>query len=146
MEIRFYNNKSLNDCINKQITLIKTVTGVFKEDAPVERFEAIVQYDVDLLGANYCYCPKFGRYYNAKLETMPGSRIKVICEVDPLMSFKNEILNLNAIINKQESVFNGNKYLNDGSFISQVNEFNTSYNFQNGFENSGKFILICAGG
>ena len=146
MEIRFYNNTSLNDCINKQITLIKTVTGVFKEDAPVERFEAIVQYDADLLGANYCYCPKFGRYYHVKLETMPGSRIKVISEVDPLMSFKNDILNLDAIINKQESVFNGNKYLNDGSFISQVNEFNTSYNFQNGFENSGKFILICAGG
>lgn len=146
MDIRFYHNSSLNDSMNKQISLIKTVTGEFKQDAPVEQFEAIVHYDADLLGANYCYCPKFGRYYNIKLKTMPGSRIKVYGEVDPLMSFKNDILALDAIINKQEYTFNSNKYLNDGSFVTQVNEFNTSYNFTNGFDNSGKFILICAGG
>lgn len=146
MEIRFYNNTSLNDCINKQITLIKTVTGVFKENAPVEQFEATVEYDSDLLGANYCYCPKFGRYYNVKLETLPGSRIRVHGEVDPLMSFSESILGLTAIINKQESLGLSNKYLNDGSFVSQVNEFNTSYNFPNGFNNGGVFILICAGG
>ena len=146
MEIRFYNNTSLNDCINKQISLIKTVTGVFKENAPVEQFDATVEYDSDLLDSNYCYCPKFGRYYHVKLETLPGNRIKVHGEVDPLMSFKDGILGLRAIINKQEDVVKCNKYLNDGSFISQVNEFNTSYNFPNGFNNSGTFILICAGG
>ena len=146
MQIKFYNNSSLNDCVNKNISLIKEVTGVFKENAPVETFEAIVSYDDDLLDANYCYVPKFGRYYNCKLETMPGSRIRIIGDVDPLMSFKEGILNLPAIINKQEDLSKSNKYLNDGSFVSQVNEFNTSYNFSNGFNDSGVFILICAGG
>lgn len=146
MTIDFYNNTSLNDCINKQITLIKTVTGVFKENAPVEQFEAIIAYDADLLDANYCYCDKFNRYYHIKVETLPGSRMRVYGDVDPLMSFKNGILNLTAIINKQEGLDMSNKYLNDGSFVSQVNEFNTSYNFPNGFNDSGVFILICAGG
>lgn len=146
MEIRFYNNSSPNDYVNKTISLIKTATGVFKENAPVEHFEAIVSYDTDLISANYCYVDKFSRYYNIKVETMPGSRMRVYGDVDPLMSFRSSLLNLTAIINKQQSLDKSNKYLNDGSFVSQVNEFNTSYNFANGFNSSGVFILICAGG
>ena len=75
-----------------------------------------------------------------------GLRIHVFGDVYPLMSFKESLLSLPVIINKQENIRLSNKYLNDGSFVSQVNEFNTSYNFPGGFSDSPVYILICAGG
>lgn len=146
MDIDFYVNNSPNEYVNKQLSPIKTVSGVFKENAPVEQFDAIVAYDSELLKATYCYCGKFRRYYNIKVETMPGGRLHVFGDVDPLMSFKDSLLSLPVIINKQENIRLSNKYLNDGSFVSQVNEFNTSYNFPGGFSDNPVYILICAGG
>lgn len=147
MEIVFYNNTSPNDALSKNIGQIKTVTGVFKENTPVENVECIITYNADILrDANYMYVSKFGRYYYCRLETLPGNRIKVIGEVDPLMSFKSEILELSAILVNSEKT-GINKYLYDSDvFVANCKHKTDIINFSNGLLDSGEFILITAGG
>ena len=61
-----------------------------------------------------------------------------------LESFKDDIKSLTAIINKQETI--ADKFIDDGSWIVENKDFLQSYNFSNGFNDSGEFILITAGG
>lgn len=147
MEITFYNNSSPNDCLNKTIGQIKTITGVFKENTPVENVEAIISYDSDILhDANYMYVSKFDRFYYCRLETLPGNRIKVTGAVDPLMSFKDEILGLSAILVNTEKT-GVNKYLYDSDvFVANCKHKTNIINFPSGLLDTGEFILITAGG
>ena len=60
------------------------------------------------------------------------------------MSYKDEILNLDCIVNKQEN--NSTPYINDNSRIYENRNFTSIINFRNGFDDDGNFILITAGG
>jgi hypothetical protein len=66
-------------------------------------------------------------------------------EVDPLMSFKNDILALKVVVSKQSSIDNGDEYIDDGSLVTDNLMFKTVYNFANGFNNNSEYILITAG-
>jgi hypothetical protein len=66
-------------------------------------------------------------------------------EVDPLMSFKNDILALKVVVSKQSSPVNGDEYIDDGSLVTDNLMFKTVYNFANGFNNNSEYILIIAG-
>ena len=63
------------------------------------------------------------------------------------MSNKNAIRNLTCIIDKQENSATtySDKYLDDGSFITECRTFNSILNFPQGFNDAGEFILITAG-
>lgn len=145
MNIVFYINSSENEHVNKSISQIKESTGVFKENAPVETVDAIVSYDADLLLANYCYVPKFNRYYFVKLETMPGGRIHIIGSVDPLMSFREQILELEVILDSTEGV-GKDLYLPHESWVRNCKDKTDIINFPNALLTNGEFILITAGG
>lgn len=122
---------------------------VLKENTDVFRPTFLLQTNDDKLwNYNYIDGSSFsGRmYFITDVRSVGHNRFEVDAKTDVLSTWKDEIENLTAVINKQEGLVPSNKYLNDGSFVSQVNEFNTSYNFANGFNSSGKFILICAGG
>ena len=66
-------------------------------------------------------------------------------EVDPLMSFKNDILALNVVASKQSSAEHGDEYIDDGSLVTDNLMFKTVYNFPTGFNNNSEYILITAG-
>ena len=53
---------------------------------------------------NYCYCPNLERYYFITdiIFTRQGL-VELICSVDPLMSFKDDILNSKQLITRQEN-------------------------------------------
>lgn len=86
------------------------------------------------------------KYYITSVRSIGHNRWEVSGRIDRLGTWANAILDCTAIVNKQQGSNQSNKYLNDGSFVSQVNEFNTSYNFSGGFSDNPVYILICAGG
>ena len=97
------------------------------------------------MDSNYCFIPKFNRYYFIdEIIPITGDRSIIKCKVDVLESFKDDIKSLTAIINKQETI--SDKFIDDGSWIVENKDFLQSYNFSNGFNDSGEFILITAGG
>ena len=62
------------------------------------------------------------------------------------MSFRESILSIPCIIDKQQNLSHANKYKDDGSFVTLNKTYDSIYNFSSGFNDEGTFILICAGG
>lgn len=65
--------------------------------------------------------------------------------VDVLMSYKEQIKNLNVIINNSEET-GANNYLSGNQWITNVKNTTSIVNFPNGLNDNGEFILITAGG
>ena len=147
MEIKLYKNLSENNVIGKTLTQIKSVEANLKNDVSVINPTFILYYTDNILQSNYCFIPKFNRYYFIdEIVPITGDRCIVKCRVDVLESFKDDIKSLTVILDKTQSIYKSNKYLDDGSFIVENKDFNTIHNFPNGFNEEGTFILICAGG
>ena len=147
MEIKLYKNLSENNVIGKSLAQIKSVEANLKNDVSVINPTFVLYYTSDILDANYCFIPKFNRYYFIdEIVPITGDRCIVKCRVDVLESFKEDIKSLTVILDKTQSIYKSNKYLDDGSFVVENKDFNAIYNFPNGFNDEGTFILICAGG
>lgn len=147
MEVILYKNSSENNVIGKSLAQIKSVECNLKNDVSVINPTLILAYTENILGSNYCFIPKFNRYYFIdEIVPITADRCIVKCRVDVLESFKDNILNLDCIVDKQENEIASNKYINDGSFVTTSKQFNRMIEFPNGFNEKGSYILICAGG
>ena len=147
MEVILYRNSSENNVIGKSLAQIKSVEANLKNDVSIINPTLVLNYTANILNSNYCFIPKFNRYYFIdEIIPITADRCIVKCRVDVLESFKNNILNLDCIVDKQESEIASNKYINDGSFVTTSKQFNRMIEFPNGFNEKGSYILICAGG
>ena len=148
MNIKLCSSASEVVAINKDISIIDDVSATIKGALSVENPVLILQYKSDIQSnVNYVYIPEYNRYYFVTdIINLTGGRYELHCKVDVLMSFKDNILNLSCIVDKQSSKDNANMYLDDGSFVVQSKEFVDTINFPNGFNDNGEFILITAGG
>lgn len=146
MNVKLYINESNNNVLNKKITLINEYNILLKDNVDVYR--PIIKIKTELLNkCNYVFIEDFNRYYYVvNKRSINIEIIELTLECDVLMSFREHILNLKCIIDKQENINLGNKYYDDNSLISLSKEFIESYNFNNGFNENGEFILITAGG
>ena len=147
MEVILYKNSSENNVIGKSLAQIKSVEANLKNDVSIINPTLVLNYTANILNSNYCFIPKFNRYYFIdEIVPITGDRCIVKCRVDVLESFKEDIKSLTVILDKTQSIYKSNKYLDDGSFVVENKDFNTIHNFPNGFNDEGTFILICAGG
>lgn len=95
---------------------------------------------------NYCYIPELERYYNAQVTLTNNGMYLLEASVDVLMSFKDDILAIPAIIDRQEKAENCNTYVNNGGYVSRVDNFMQRYTWNKGFSSTPQNILITAGG
>lgn len=143
-DIYLYKNKSEKNKLNKSLTNPVTLTGVLREETsiitPIITISANNPYNY-----NYAYIPVFGRYYfiNDILSVNQGAW-RLHMQVDPLMSFKAQILNSYVILD--DSTDNGSNYLPGDVWVNNVKERTDIVNFPSGLSNEGSFILITAGG
>ena len=148
MRVILYNTTSDNRVLNKHITLIKEIDAELKDADDVISPTLKIQRFKDWEKVNYIYIESFNRYYYVNtIKQLLGNTILLDCSVDVLMSNKNAIRNLTCIIDKQENSATtySDKYLDDGSFITECRTFNSILNFPQGFNDNGEFILITAG-
>lgn len=145
MEIHFFYNMSDERKINKELIVGDVLDGELRESvsvmSPTIRFEneSVMRY-------NYAYIPDFQRYYTITNRTCFRDGLwDISFAVDVLMSFRNDIINLQAIVDKQSMASNGDEYIDDGSLVSDNNTFSTVYNFPAGFNDTGEYVLITAG-
>lgn len=141
-------NNSENNTIGKNITEVSTVPCVLKQDCSIINPTIILDYDSSAIGSiNYIKIPELNRcYFVNDVELLTGHRYMIKANVDVLESFRTDILSLQCIIDKQESRYKSNMYYDDGSYVSEVREYTETISFSNGFNDSGEFILITAGG
>lgn len=148
MIINILQTSSANNVISKNVLSIKDgVSCNVKEPISVINPVVVLSFDVETLKANYAYIPDYKRYYYIDdIIPLTGGRIELHLSVDVLYSFKDDILNSVAIIDKQQNSNKGNVYLNDGTYVTQEKEFHSIINYPNGFLDDGEYILITCGG
>ena len=145
MEVQFYYNNSDSRVLNKTLVEGDLFEGQARDETDV--LSPVIMFDTpDILRYNYAYIPMFQRYYyinniNAYREGMWS----VEFSVDVLMSFRADIERLAVVVDKQSDIENGNQYIDDSSLVAENVMFQTVYNFPNGFNDGGEFILITAG-
>ena len=145
MVVRFYKNKSDNRYVNKDIELITTLNNVvFKADENKETLTLELSYNSDILNyANYCYIEDLDHYYYMSEPTFGKQRVFYPLKADLLMTFKNQILNLDCIIARQENKYNA--YLNDDRFPVLNKQQIDTVNFPSGFSYANRSLLIVNG-
>lgn len=145
MEIRLYNNISDNRTIRKKLLNEFSLTGTLRDTCSL--IEPVINIESsNVLRFNYAYIPDFQRYYFVKEITNLRKNIWTLeLEVDPLMSFKGDILALDVVVDKQSSDLIGDEYIDDGSLVADNNTFTSVYNLSSGFNDHGEYILITAG-
>lgn len=145
MEVQFFYNTSDARAINKNIIEGETFEGQARDEVDV--MSPVILFDNDgILRYNYAYIPEFQRYYDIKSRNVYRDGLwEVTFGVDVLMSFRADIMALNVVVDKQSMAENGNEYIDDSSLVAENVMFQTVYNFPNGFNDKGEFILITAG-
>lgn len=145
MQVQFFYNTSDSRVINKNLIDGETFEGQARDEidvmAPIIRFDSS-----GVLRYNYAYIPELQRYYSVDSRTAFREGLwDVSFSVDVLMSFRGDINQLPAVVDKQSMGANGNEYIDDSSLVAENVMFQTVYNFPNGFNDKGEYILITAG-
>ena len=145
MEVQFFYNASDARVINKNLLVGETFTGQARDEVDV--MSPVIMFETpDIFRYNYAYIPEFQRYYEIVSKNAFREGIwEITLAVDVLMSFRGDILQLAAVIDKQTLPENGNEYIDDSSLVAENVMFQTVYNFPNGFNSTGEYILIVAG-
>ena len=145
MNIKLYYNTSDNKTIRKKLINECSLYGNLRESCSIiNPVLTIQQYYV--IRYNYAYIKEFHRYYFInKVTSINRNLWRVELEVDPLMSFKGDILALQVVVDKQSSDSIGDEYIDDGSLVADNYTFKSVYNFNKGFNEHGEYILITAG-
>lgn len=146
MVIDLYINTSENNRVNKVLSSKFEMTGTLRGETNVVNPEILIEH-ANPTGYNYAFIPEFNRYYFINEFTSVRNGLwRVRLAVDVLETYKTQIKQMPAIIDKQQNKKNSNLYLNDGSYVIDSRSYNTILNFSGGFNDGGKFILITAGG
>ena len=146
MQIKLYKNSSEPERVTKSLSGSITLSGTVRGETNIINPEILIEGSPDDFPSdyNYAYIPEFERYYYINEVTAYRNNVTLLfMHVDVLMSFKDDILSNEAIVDKQALA--GNMYLNDGSWVHESREFYTIKSFQNGFNDDGEYILITAG-
>lgn len=146
MEIRLYNTSDDRIVVNKTLTDELILEGTLKESLNV--LSPSVMVTVDVSEYNYMYIPEFERYYYINsVEVIKNGLWQIrTAEVDVLMSWKDEFLQLNAIIDKTNNISLADEFIDDGSFITSSNSIINVINYDEGFNDFADYILLTAGG
>ena len=145
MELNLYYNTSDNRTINKTLTSGLTISGNLREESSIINPIITIKSDT-LIRENYAYIPETQRYYYiTNKESIRTGIWRIHMKVDPLMSFKRDILALSVVVSKQSAITNGDEYIDDGSLVTDNQLFKTVYKFAEGFNDNAQYILITAG-
>ena len=114
MQLNLFQNNSDKNVMWKQITTKANLTGTLREDCsiidPIIRVEGISGTDLPFI--NYCEIVEFGRYYYIKDIVLVGNLYELRCHIDVLMTYKDQLRNIPAVIARNEAV--NNIMLQDG--------------------------------
>ena len=137
------NNSPLN-YVNKQISLVDTLTGTLREPASLTDPTITVQRSSPT-GFNYARIPEFNRYYYLSgVAVTNADLISISLHVDVLMTYKAQIQAASGVVRRQESMGDQNRYLSDDLFKAYANPKFKTLPFPNSFSTTS-FILALAG-
>lgn len=147
MNIILYTTGSERERITKILTNAYTLTGSLRGESSVINPSFIIEAE-NISTYNYCYIDSFNRYYFITNITSVRTNIwKIDCAVDVLMSYADEILNLDVIVsNVSDGESPSETYYSGQQWASTVKTSTSVINFPSGLLDDGEYILITSGG
>lgn len=148
MNFTLYHNNSPDNYMTKNLTRIGSIVGTFLEPFNIEEPTLLLSKNIDGLDFNYLYCSEVQRSYFMKTKPVYLDGIwQVDLKEDYLSTWKDELLNMGAIISRQEKAFN--TYLRDDRLPIQEKRDVVTIEFPQGFLPERQNILVlatCSGG
>lgn len=143
--VSLFINLSDNNVLRKRLTTeIEYDCKLLEETSIIDPVFLIAT--PNLTNMNYLYCPSFKRYYFiTDITSVRTGLWRVSCHVDVLMSFKEAISNIPAVISSQQSYSVGNSFLNDGTYVADTRVSTEVVNFPSGFTTLPQYILTTLG-
>lgn len=145
MTLDFYQNKSDDRVVSKDLDAVRTgVSCDQKEDTSILRPVFLVSGKVsDYADVNYVQCSDYLRYYYiTEIKTAGGGMTEIHCRVDPLMSWKDEFLERDAIVSR--NAYEYNLQLDDSEFRTYSDPIVITKNLTGGL-GSPCYVLTAAG-
>lgn len=93
MNVIFYSVKDPKNKLSKKLASANTVSGHLKESCSILSPTIGFAYFSTFKNYNYAYIEEYGRYYFITDVTFDGHVLEMKMEVDPLMTWKTDILN-----------------------------------------------------
>jgi len=146
-QIVLYKNNSEDYALTKSLSAQITLDScVFKDDSSVENPNIVISTGADITECNYMYIADLHRYYFIReIGVVRAGVYYVRGHVDVLSTYANEIKACNAIIARQENVYN--MYLDDPEFKTLNKSQVVTKRFSGGsFTKNMQYVLVVAGG
>ncbi len=146
MYAQFGVTKDAGEVVNKTFeVIINAQSFVLNHESSVMKPTIRIQYPNNLYEMNYVYIADFHRYYFVTdIVSVREGLWEVSLRCDVLMTYKDKLLALDAIVERQANRYN--LYIDDNETILQNNTNTQTLTFGSGFSNSGSYLLTVAGG
>lgn len=143
MKIVLYRNESENNKVGKSLVELSSVNGTLREKTSILN-PTIEINNNNVINANYAYIPEFKRYYFiTDIESVRNGLWGVTMKVDVLESYKQQIYGNEAILARQENLYN--LYLKDEYLNFTSDTFTLYKEFPNNNFSHDTFILMTNG-
>lgn len=139
MTVKLAKTISENECLVKELTDEKDIECVMVN---TDINHPVLKLKSENVDYNYCYIEYFHRYYFVnKPEGRNGEHILLNCNVDVLMSYKDELLELECNVIRNENIPIGE--LVDEKLPVLAKRRIVSFEFGDSFDGDRRFILSC---
>lgn len=150
MKITFYKCSAENKRVDKTnyLTGLYTIEGSFRDSSDVIDPVVTIEHDDFAFQLyNYCYIYKFKRYYYiTEIKSIRTGLWQISLHCDVLYTWRAELANELAILEKSSNLGDSNPYLDDGTFVMDSRKNVKVVPFPTPLNEEGNYILICAGG
>lgn len=137
-------NASIKNMVFDTVEMVYNVNVIYKSDVAKDAPNLELAYSQSIYeNANYALCVDTGYYFYLSEPTLAAQRLFFNCEVDLLMTYKDDILKLGCIIDRQENEFNA--YLVDDKAPILNRRVVNTLKFPVGFSNNDSYILATTG-
>lgn len=144
--VTFYNNKSPNNSIAKNIEQIAQYTNVvFKQSTDLYNIELILTNKANMKDCNYFLISGINRYYYIDSFEFAEQRLIIRGHVDVLQTYRTQIEKCKIVVERNEE--KSFAYLNDSELPIECRETKIMLEFPNEpLKKSQENILVVAGG
>lgn len=144
--ISLFKTSSENNRVVKTLTDEKQLSGELRNQTSVLNPSIRIESADNISTYNYAYISEFGRYYYiTDIVSVRTNCWIVSLRCDVLMSYKDEIQELNVILDNTQETGLSN-YLASPNWVNLVKTKTDIKVFPSGLSEQGEFILITAGG
>jgi len=148
MVIKLYHTSSEPEALTKDLSGELVLNGAFRDQPDVLEPTILVELE-NPTSYNYVHIPEFGRYYFMSTPRSIRTNLwEISLRCDVLMSHRDGILNSEVLLITMENPVDDTDvpYIDGDAFLPNSKKKTDVLTFPNGFNSSGEYILITAGG